>query len=414
MTIAKKGIHKYFLMFLLSLAFFLTNSMLVNAPAAAAYSSPRVFLNNKQLSFDVPPVIENGRTMVPVRAVFEAMGANVEWDAARRVVTATKGAISVSMPINSVSPQVNGAVCKLDVPAKIINGRTLAPLRFVGEAFSGRVTWDSNNRTVYIDNSGVDKPTAVKVNTYLVNLRNGPSTLTAIVDHAHSGEILTVEAEQDGWFKVIHGGQTVWVASWLAVSPADDTSNEPQPITVVLDAGHGGYDPGAVGSTLKEKDVNLKIALKAGEVLQAKGIKVIYTRDADQFVGLEERSSLANSINANLFVAIHINANNSSSPSGTETYFYAPSSNPDLYAQRNERYGLANAIQTALVAKIKRPDHGVKEANFSVLRNTAMPSALVEVAFISNPTEEALMQQDYFINQAAEGIANGILSYLHI
>lgn len=398
--------------FLWLLSFVIIGFCLPTVSASAELSSPKVFLNQKQLSFEVKPVIENGRTLVPVRTIFEAMGAEVGWNAASRTVTASKGAITVSMPISASTAKVNGSSCKLDVPPQIRNGRTLAPLRFVGEAFGGRVSWDSNTRTIYINNASAAKPVAVKVNTYLLNLRNGPSTLAAVIDHAHSGEKMAVLAEQDGWFKVNHGGQTAWLASWLvAVSSTLDPDPEPQ-TAVVLDAGHGGYDPGAVGNTLQEKNINLKITLRVGELLQQNGIAVVYTRSDDHFVGLEERSYLANELNASLFISIHNNASESAAYSGTETYFYAPSNNPDLYAQRSERQDLAKAIQTALVSRIQRKDLGVKEANFSVLRNTMMPSALVEVAFISNAGDAALMKTDQFINLAAEGIANGILGYL--
>lgn len=404
--------HRFLILLIMSLAF--VGICLPPAFGATGYSTPKVILNGQQLNFEVAPVIENGRTMVPVRAIFEAMGAEVGWNAASQVVTAGKGAITVTMPIGSTTPQVNGTTNTLDVPAKITADRTLAPLRFVGEAFGGRVSWDSNTRTIYINNASVEKTPAVKVNTYLVNLRNGPSALTAVINHAHSGEVWTVLAEQDGWFQVSRGDQTGWLASWLVVASSGvDPSPEPQPHIVVLDAGHGGYDPGAIGSTLKEKDVNLRITQKLGELLKQKGITVVYTRSDDQFVGLEDRSIKANDINASLFVSIHNNASNASSVSGTETYFYAPATNPDLYAQRSERQRLAAAIQSALVSQIQRKNLGVKEANFSVLRNTMMPSALVEVAFISNPPEEALMQTDDFINRAATGIANGIIAYLN-
>lgn len=381
---------------------------------AASSAAPKVILNGKQLTFEVPPVIENGRTLVPVRTIFESMGAEVGWNAVSRTVTAHKGAIDVNMPINSTTPKVNGNVNKLDVAPKIVNSRTLAPLRFVGEAFGGRVSWDEESRTIYINNKSVEKPPAVKVNTYLVNVRSGPSMLTAIINHAHSGESFAVLDEQDGWFKINRSGQMVWVASWLVTtSDTVDPDPEPQPRVVVLDAGHGGYDPGALGGTLKEKNVNLQITLKVGEILKQNGITVVNTRSDDQFIDLLDRSSLANNLNASLFVAIHNNASYVSSLSGTETYFYAPASDPDLYAQRTERQNLAASIQSALVSQIQRKNLGVKEANFSVLRNTMMPSALVEVAFISNPGEESLLQSEDFINRAAAGIANGIMAYFN-
>lgn len=386
-------------------------------PASAATSSPRVILNGEQLEFEVAPIIINSRTMVPLRSIFEAMGADVYWDANSRVVTASKGAIAVILPINSSAAVVNGNPCILDAPPRIVNGRTLAPLRLVGEAFGGRVSWDSKTKTVYIDNASVEKPAAVKINADQVNLRNGPSTLTATVGRALSGEVFEVLDEQDGWFQVSRGSTTAWVAGWLVAAISDEGTPDPEPQPqekiVVLDAGHGGFDPGACGKTLQEKDVNLAITKRVGDLLEQKGITVVYTREVDNFVGLEERSHMANQLNASLFVSIHNNASERSSISGTETYFYAPASNPDLFAQRDERIRLATAIQTELVSRLSRIDRGVKESNLSVLRNTLMPSALVEVAFISNPTEEALLQSQDFVSRAALGIGNGIVAFMN-
>lgn len=181
---------------------------------------------------------------------------------------------------------------------------------------------------------------------------------------------------------------------------------------VVLDPGHGGNDTGARGTELDEKNVNLDIALKTGAILVKNGVDVEYTRKKDSTVGLEERALIANDLNAELFVSIHNNANTQNDKQGTETYFYAPLSTPELYMQRDERQLLAKKLQQQLVSNLRRIDRGVKEANFSVLRNTTMPSALVEVMFISCPDEQALLKQDKYKTLAAEAIAQGILNYL--
>jgi N-acetylmuramoyl-L-alanine amidase len=181
---------------------------------------------------------------------------------------------------------------------------------------------------------------------------------------------------------------------------------------VVLDAGHGGKDTGARGNGIDEKDVNLAIVLKTGELLTQKGIKVVYTRNDDSYLSLSEITSMANLYNAALFVSVHNNANPSPNPSGTETYCYYPMENPQLYLQKDDRYNLAASLQQALVAKLGLNDRGVKQANFAVLRNTQMPSALVEVAFISNPSECELLKQQPFRDQAAQAIADGIEGYM--
>lgn len=113
-------------------------------------AAPTVDLDGKQLTFDVQPTIENGRTLVPLRAIFEAMGANVDWNQSTQTATATKDGTTVNLRIGSLTPTINGQAKTLDVPAKIVNGRTLAPLRFVGEAFGGTVGWDPATQKITI------------------------------------------------------------------------------------------------------------------------------------------------------------------------------------------------------------------------------------------------------------------------
>lgn len=127
-----------------------TASNRINLVVTPAPPPPSVFLNGNQLSFDVPPLIEDGRTLVPLRAIFEAMGAAVNWDDNTSTATGIKGDTRVVLQIGSTSPTINGVVHKLDVPVRIVNGRTLAPLRFVGEAFGGHVEWDGTTNRITI------------------------------------------------------------------------------------------------------------------------------------------------------------------------------------------------------------------------------------------------------------------------
>lgn len=147
------------------LSFMIVFCFILAVPVIAA---PTVELDGQQLIFtDSQPIIEDGRTLVPLRSIFEAMGATVTWNQDTQTATAVKGNITVILPIGSTDPTVNGQVKKLDVPAKIVNGRTLAPLRFVGEAFGGTVGWDQASQTITIFSappSGTPPPsTHVKV-----------------------------------------------------------------------------------------------------------------------------------------------------------------------------------------------------------------------------------------------------------
>ena len=137
------------------------------------------------MSFDVPPIIEDGRILVPMAAIFRSMGATVEWNQSTRTVTAVRGTTHVVLPIDSYTPTVNGTVWKLDVPARIVGNRTLAPLRFVGEALGGTVAWDAANFKAVLTspppiNGGKDSNksvVAVNIGTSIVNLRGGPDYL---------------------------------------------------------------------------------------------------------------------------------------------------------------------------------------------------------------------------------------------
>ncbi|MFP4015879.1 MAG: N-acetylmuramoyl-L-alanine amidase [Halanaerobiales bacterium] len=174
---------------------------------------------------------------------------------------------------------------------------------------------------------------------------------------------------------------------------------------IIVDAGHGGFDPGAIGpGGMQEKDLNLELALKTEELLKAAGYNVILTRDDDTFISLKERVEIANEKKALLFVSIHINSSNSSYSEGTET-FIAP-------AKVTDSLLLANLLQDEMLTRLKRPDRGVKRENFYVIKHTEMPAALVEIAFLSNPHEESLLGSDLFKRNAAEAISQGIIKYI--
>ena len=189
---------------------------------------------------------------------------------------------------------------------------------------------------------------------------------------------------------------------------------------IVLDPGHasvqpgGGLDPGAIGKRLGllEKDVNLSIALKVKKLLEDKGARVVMTHTGSTRLTLAQRAGVANSLNADIFVSIHAN----SSPggySGHSTYYYAPLWNSVLGAQRLERQKLATLVQRELVKSGGRRNIGILEENFAVLRETRVPSILVETAYLSDKEEEILLSQDWYRQKLAEGIANGIIAYFN-
>jgi N-acetylmuramoyl-L-alanine amidase len=168
--------------------------------------------------------------------------------------------------------------------------------------------------------------------------------------------------------------------------------------TVVIDAGHGGYDRGGVpGQRIAEKDKTLDVALRLRRILQTDGYRVIMTRDRDVFVPLGTRVAIANSYRNATFVSIHFNCSSRVGANGIETYYY-----------RGDSAGLAASIHRNVVAGAPTENRGIRRRGFFVLRRTAIPSVLVECGFLTNPTEGRLAQTDNYRQKLAEQIARGI------
>jgi N-acetylmuramoyl-L-alanine amidase len=234
------------------------------------------------------------------------------------------------------------------------------------------------------------------------------------------------------------------------INAQNNTNNQR---VVVLDAGHGGKDSGAVGKKGKEKDIVLKLALQVGKYLEENlpSVKVIYTRDKDVFIPLHKRADIANKNGADVFVSIHVNSNPNTRPTGTETFAmglhktqgnlavaqkenavivyeedytttyegYDPSSAESYIifslmqnAYLDQSLELASLVQDEFRERAKRKDRGVKQAGFLVLWNTTMPSVLVEAGFISNVDEEKYLLSDQGQDYISSAIYRAIKNYL--
>jgi N-acetylmuramoyl-L-alanine amidase len=219
----------------------------------------------------------------------------------------------------------------------------------------------------------------------------------------------------------------------------------PRPVRrVVLDPGHGGSDPGAIGATgLREKDVTLDLAHRIAPVLAGEGIEVALTRDDDRFVALEERTARANGFNADLFVSIHCNAAENTARHGIETYVLDTTSDAiaaRVAARENATSPGAAAELGGILASLRFADHasrstrlaelfqkatrasavqfdasvrdgGVKTAGFYVLVGARMPSVLFEANYLSNPEDEARLRSAEYRSRLADGVVNAIRAY---
>jgi len=178
---------------------------------------------------------------------------------------------------------------------------------------------------------------------------------------------------------------------------------------IILDAGHGGHDPGAVGNGLKEKDIVLDLALRTGKLLEASGATVKYTRTTDVFVELSDRARLANMLKADLFVSFHVNS--SANPaSGFESFIYSGVNGGQTAAYQN----VIHRKIAAVFSSEGVTDRGQKKANLAVLRETNMPAMLIEYGFINSPKDAALLKNTLFLNRLSKATADGIADALGI
>ncbi|MBO5705921.1 MAG: N-acetylmuramoyl-L-alanine amidase [Bacteroidaceae bacterium] len=226
--------------------------------------------------------------------------------------------------------------------------------------------------------------------------------------------------------------------------------------TVVIDPGHGGRDVGAVGRVSREKDINLKVALALGRLIKKNypGIKVVYTRSKDAFVGLDRRAAIANKAKADLFISIHTNSTaagrKGTTAQGTETYTlgmhraadnlavakrensvitletdykktyegFDPSSSESyiIFELMQDQYmassvDFARMVQRQFAVTAKRVNKGVHQAGFLVLREVSMPSVLIELGFINNRKEEKYLASEWGQKQLAKSIYNAFEAY---
>lgn len=243
------------------------------------------------------------------------------------------------------------------------------------------------------------------------------------------------------------------ICLWLLFLPSCADRLWGKDFVVVIDAGHGGHDPGAIGKISKEKNINLNVALKVGNLIKknCNDVKVIYTRSKDVFIPLARRAEIANNAKADLFISIHTNAlakNRTAKGASTWTLGLAKSEanlevakrenavilyesdyktryagfNPNsaesyiIFEFMQDKYmeqsvHLASLVQKQFRHPCRRVDRGVHQAGFLVLKASAMPSILIELGFISTPEEERYLNSDAGTNTMANGIYRAFLNY---
>lgn len=246
------------------------------------------------------------------------------------------------------------------------------------------------------------------------NLRESPSTNSPVVKRASLGESYEILSTEGDWYEIaISSNESAYVAQWVVSSDIKQQSiSKDKPVvnrkkgtlngvTIVLDPGHGGNDQGTAGYRGSiEKDITLMTAQLLQEKLKNAGATVYLTRESDMYVDLRKRVSVAHTYAADAFISIHYDATDDSTISGFTTYYYHD------YQQK-----LAQFVNDSLAKKVTLRDRGAQIGDYLVLRENYQNAILIELGYLSNPTEERVITTDFYREQATLGIYEGIINY---
>lgn len=414
-----------------------TLKLVVNNPIAEA--------SGKQVKLDNPPFLSGSTTLVPLRFVGEQTGTKVGWDNVSKTVYLTSpvpeigAGDTVVNPDTSVKdPSDNGSNVPSDGSTDTVknNLSTISNLSFVDNkliiAVNGIVTpnvfamtnkdrivvdlpntafSDSFSQNLSLGQNGqltvTDYPNVSTVRYSLFN--DSPSTIRIVIDLNSANDYSVINANDGLLFIDLNGTSSVPPVTTTPDGPViipPPTSVTTGKKLVVIDAGHGGKDPGGISvNKYKEKDFALATTLKIEALLKNEpNINLVLTRSGDTYPTLQERAKLANNLNSDLFISIHANSiplGSKSNPSGVETYY-----------TRKESLPFAKAIHKYLVPASGIQDRGVRQANYHVTRETKMPAILLECGYLSNTKDEALLFSDDYQQKVAEAVVAGIKEYL--
>ncbi len=470
----------------------------------AQSSEIKILVDNQPLETVVPSVIENDRLFFSARNVVEALGGRITWFPALKLMTININDRTARLVIDDPSLEIDENVIPLEMPARIIDNRVMIPLEVVKIIAEVDIKWENQTKTLSINTI---RPYLLGVRSYshpdktrvvidlsektefradkLINPdRIFVDVMGSIVKLGDASRQIKID---DGVIKTIRTGQfneeitrvvfdlyqeakydlfsliepdrvviDIFKSVEKVTSPETlpaKPEEKPAPGTeitgkrvVIIDPGHGGKDPGAIGPTgLKEKDITLRIALYLEKLLKGAGVPTYLTRTKDEFVYLEDRTKFANQKNGFVFVSLHANSvlNHRPSAEGIETFLLsskyigasardvadrenrASRAHPevdtdlaliiaDLEESANIKYSFdfADIIQKKLVEYLKLENRGIKQAPFVVLKGANMAAVIVEVGFISNPKEEKLLKSNEFLQKSAQALFEAIKYYI--
>ncbi len=442
-------------------------------PVSANHPPITLKYDGKIVKCDVPPVIREDRTLIPARALFEELGADITWNASKKTVTIEYNEDVILLTIGSKNATLNKLKVTMDVPAMIVDDRTMIPVRFVAENLGFDVEWDAKNYIVNvkpkieydyklskvyvqsyedetvirlndIGNAEISKMTltapkrlifdfdSTKLETDTNKIACDDTFLTSIRfgQFSETTTRVVLDIKEDANYKITEkidkDDYLIYLRS-QAFKPTDDNR------VVFIDAGHGGSEVGAIGTLydkssfdsngnllellekpkvekeVYEKDINLSIALKTEKLLKQAGVKTCMLRTTDKYINIYDRPIIANNEDAFMYLSIHNNASTSESVKGTQVYYSDEC--PSYPGMTNKE--LATIFYNAIVESTGLRKAGVIDnPRYIVINQTEMPALILEIAFVTNQEDLEKLLNDKFLDKVAQGICNGTVEAL--
>ncbi|MGG4468902.1 N-acetylmuramoyl-L-alanine amidase [Paenibacillus alvei] len=282
--------------------------------------------------------------------------------------------------------------------------------------FSGNTGWVS--KTLLTEDSEVENISAKPIDASVTilhdgtNIRSEASGQASVLSIASEGDSFKATEEIGDWYKIeLADGQAGYVASWIVsesaekqTAPSSQDSNKTGDLkgkTIVIDPGHGGKDSGTIGAVgTLEKTLTIRTANLLAEKLQAAGSNVVMTRQNDFFISLQDRVNMSSFYKADAFISIHYDSIKDSSVRGMTSYYYSSSQKE-----------LANSLHENIIEATQLKDRGVRKNDYFVLRENTQPATLLELGYLSNQQEEALVSSQKYQETVSAAIYEGLESY---
>lgn len=401
----------------------------ISASGAKAQTDITVVDNVNQRRISLEFLTKDGEELLSLTDISKVFKAFSQWNPITKKIILTKGDISITFNIGSALVQINNQTVLMDVPAELITGRVFIPVKFIKDrfpqVFDVIISWDKKSKKLTIDNKEVSPPVALSNQPTVAEYFPLSSTRPQEEPKVDKKTPMMISGTMTEKFRIK---------------------------TIIIDPGHGGHDPGAIGSDgIWEKNVVLDIGKRLTQLLKDKlsDVTILLTRDSDYFVPLRDRTGFANYKKGDLFISIHANAAFSKYATGFEVFYLSPDASAsderaralavvenkvlDLEKEKtstegtdyiqlilgglaqqefiNESIELAGIIQKTACKRLNLDNRGIKSAFFWVIKDAMMPAVLVETGFVSNPYEAQKLNSEEFKNQMTEAIGEAIIEY---